>query len=241
MQHVLIQFLQRNSHDGYLFYHAPRYNLLLEKAQAYYQPGGRILDIGRSPFCEILSQFLGQKVDSMGLQDDEETTYGRHFHYNLNRCIDVSDWRLDIGDYQLVLMAEVIEHIGISPRYVLEYLKKLMIPQATLILQTPNAVSLRHRVKMLIGRNPYELLGENPKEPGHIREYTRAELERYCGEAGFQLVEFCYASYFDHRYRGHLFGRRKPEPTYQVLNLIEKFSPGSLKPGMTMVLQKVME
>ena len=44
------------------------------------------------------------------------------------------------------------------------------------MVSTPNALWLKHRIKLLMGRHPYELIREDKGNPGHFREYTAGEL-----------------------------------------------------------------
>ena len=78
--------------------------------------------------------------------------------------------------YDLVVFAEVIEHLHTSPVHTLAFVRGLLADAGVLILQTPNAASLPKRLKLLAGRNPYELIRADGGNPGHFREYTLAEL-----------------------------------------------------------------
>jgi 2-polyprenyl-3-methyl-5-hydroxy-6-metoxy-1,4-benzoquinol methylase len=98
--------------------------------------------------------------------------------------------------YDLVVMAEVIEHLPVSPSHVFSFLASLLRPGGYLLLQTPNACSLSKRLKMLIGRNPFELIRDDLHNPGHFREYTMRELAGYAGAAGFNVRRVTTANYF---------------------------------------------
>jgi hypothetical protein len=56
---------------------------------------------------------------------------------------------------QQIVFAEVIEHLFTAPELVLAYLHELLVPRGQLLLQTPNAASLRKRLKLALGRNPF--------------------------------------------------------------------------------------
>ncbi|MDP9149663.1 MAG: hypothetical protein M3O36_06955 [Myxococcota bacterium] len=45
------------------------------------------------------------------------------------------------------MFAEVLEHLHTAPELVLAFLRRLLLPQGLLILQTPNAASLSKRIK----------------------------------------------------------------------------------------------
>ena len=84
-----------------------------------------------------------------------------------------------------MVFAEVIEHLHTSPLHSLNFVRGLVAESGVVILQTPNAVSLPKRLKVLGGRNPYEQIRADPSNPGHFREYTLRELEGYARETGF--------------------------------------------------------
>ena len=72
-------------------------------------------------------------------------------------------------------------------------LKELLSSDGSIFIQTPNAVTLRARLKLLAGRNPYELIRVDRVNPGHFREYTMKELITYAEQTGFKVdsAEFC--------------------------------------------------
>jgi len=80
----------------------------------------------------------------------------------------------------------VIEHLNTPPRRVLEFLAAQLAPGGWLVLTTPNAVWLKNRLRLLMGRNPFELLRDD--RSGHVREYTLAELAAAAGEAGLEVA-----------------------------------------------------
>ena len=63
----------------------------------------------------------------------------------------------DLSGYELIIMAEVIEHLYTSPSLVPGLLQSLLRPGGLLIVQTPNALAIGRRFKMLLGRHPFEL------------------------------------------------------------------------------------
>src|SRR5438105_3728935 len=81
----------------------------------------------------------------------------------------------DLSGYDIVVCAEVIEHLPISPMHVLRLLEAALRPGGWLVLQTPNAARIGNRVRLLAGCNPFEPLREDSVSPGHFREYTVAE------------------------------------------------------------------
>ncbi|MDO8614724.1 MAG: class I SAM-dependent methyltransferase [Dehalococcoidia bacterium] len=188
----------------------------------------RILDVGAAYQTELIRQWPGVVVDTVGFADDRFSTRQgeRHFEFDLNDA-QYPDRRITMEPHELVVMAEVIEHLYTSPKLVLSCIASWLQPGGYLIVQTPNAVSLRRRIKMLLGRHPYEMIRETRMNPGHFREYTTAELKRAAAAAGFQVVECTVHNYFGHE---GLLGR-----TY---NGVSRVLPPFLKDGITICLRK---
>ncbi len=232
-----IQRLREIHHrDGYLAYHAPRYLTLLELIEAYRRPGLKVLDIGRSHLTELLAASLGTRVDSLGFQPEGDTDTGRHYHFDLNQAQHPQQWRTNVPAYDVIVLAEVIEHLHTAPSLVLGFIRSLLRPGGILILQTPNAAALHKRVKLVLGRNPYEQIREDVSDPGHFREYTRRELTTLAQQAGFRLERVLAGSYFDYRYGRHGHDRLEKRPYLAIANAIARMLPPALKPGITLVL-----
>jgi 2-polyprenyl-3-methyl-5-hydroxy-6-metoxy-1,4-benzoquinol methylase len=181
-----------------------------------------------------IAEAFAVKVDTLGFQPDQETNLGRHWHFDLNDSQQVATWRTDIGSYDVIVMAEVIEHLHTSPALVLKFLNSICSPSASLIIQTPNAVALHKRLEMLVGRHPYTPINENTHDPSHFREYTKAELYHYLENEGFNVTKCISGQYFDYRYSS----RDRMKSHLGAVNLAYRFLPQYLKPGLTLVATK---
>ena|SRR5687768_10642632 len=223
--------------NGYLAYHAPRYALLLRILDAYIRPQFRVLDIGRSHLTQLIAGRYGVQVDSLGFDPDGTFATGRHYQFDLNESQSPDNWRTDVSDYDTVVMAEVIEHLHTSPTRVLACVRRMVKDGGILILQTPNAVALHKRLKMIVGRNPYELIREDITDPGHFREYTRRELVEYASSAGFTVEQTVMGSYFDYRYIRHSHTTLTKRSYLNVVNYAYKCLPAGVQPGITLVLR----
>jgi SAM-dependent methyltransferase len=244
MKEIIIKdYIKRFPNNEYLRYHAPRYSTLLNLIKEGYHEGERILDIGPSTFTEIVSDSLKTPIDTLGFTPDSETALGRHYQFNLNDCQNIKLWRRDIESYDLIIFAEVIEHLYTSPNFVLSFINSITSPGGRVILQTPNAVALHKRLKILIGQNPYEKIREDNQDPGHFREYTKQEIIEYSKNTGFRVKNFLYGNYFDYRYRclpDSTHGMAY-DPKLKLVNYLYYLCPGSYKPGLTFVLTKESE
>lgn len=233
--------VRRYPGDVRIAYHAPRYAFLLRLLADYVEgPDLRVLDIGRSVLTHLIAERFQVAVDSLGFEPDGPTSTGRHYQFDLNRSQDESGWRRDLPTYDVVVLAEVIEHLYTAPSRVLAFLRSLIKPKGVLIIQTPNAAVLGKRVKLLLGHNPYELIREDLSNPGHFREYTEAELRSYLAAAGFAVEACHFRGYFDLRYHCQLKPGEAPASGVQwrVRNLIYRVVPRRLRPGLTLVARR---
>ena len=229
----------RAGDEGYSAYHAPRYAFLLDLLRRHGTgPGSTLLDIGPSRLTALIREQLGIAADSLGFGEDGASLGGgRHFGFDLNQTQWPEGWRRDLPRYDFVVMAEVLEHLHTAPELVLAFIKTLLADQGLLILQTPNAASLPKRIKLLLGRNPFERIRTDPRNPGHFREYTRKELRTLAADLGFRVEECAMSFYFDarfaHRASGEAAGRRRLIGSSK--NLVYRFLPSPLREGITMV------
>lgn len=237
MNKYLRQAIEENKQDGYLKYHTPRYDMLLDLLHNYYTGDKNILDIGRSPFTEIASRSLGTQIDTLGFEADKKTETGFNYQFDLNNSQNSENWRSDIPQYDIIVFSEVIEHLYTSPELVLKFLKSLLKAGGIIIMQTPNAVALHKRIKMMFGKNPYHLISKNTSNPAHFREYTADELAEYCHQAGFNIEKMSIENYFDYRYRNHADGHTTKTEFYRLLNILYNILPSSLRTGLCFVIR----
>ena len=140
---------------------------------------------------------------------------------DLNQAQEPGEW-IPGSPHQLIILAEVIEHLYTAPSLVLAFLKTFLAPGGILLIQTPNAASLDKRLALLRGRNPYEPIRESRQHPGHFREYTGPELAAYCAEAGLTVEEIILRDFYPVR------------PRYALLH---RWFPG-LRQGLTLLARR---
>lgn len=189
---------------AYVGYHAERYARLLsliDELAASIQPRDRlrILDVGPNIQTELIrGAHPDAVVDTLGFahpaipaRDDD-----RHIELDLNelaiaeRCPDLA------AVYDLVILAEVIEHLHTAPASVLSCIAGWLRPRGHVLIQTPNGAALHKRVRLLLGRSPVEPPRDTPQNPGHFHEYTLAELRDQVAAAGLVIERLEMANHF---------------------------------------------
>ncbi|MFL6519278.1 MAG: class I SAM-dependent methyltransferase [Chthoniobacterales bacterium] len=229
----------RGSDRGYAAFHAKRFAYLLDELeQIAIDSRTRVLDIGPSRLTELIRAKFDIQVDSLGFDEDSNSAGGNHYQFDLNNAQNEKTWRRGLPEYDVVVMAEVIEHLHTAPELVLAFVRTLIAPDGWLIIQTPNAAALPKRIKLLLGQNPYEMIRTQTSNPGHFREYTLPELRRIVSEAGFNVVRTDVRWYFDGRFAHH-----GEKPRYQPIvgrmkNLFYRMLPGTWQYGITLLAQR---
>jgi hypothetical protein len=212
----------------YLHFHASRYAFLLAKVETLDR--GRILDIGPS-FQTVLMRevYPDSVIDTLGFDDSRfpRRECDRHQEYDLNDSVDRGTWPRVEKPYDLVVMAEVLEHVYTAAKPVLSCVASLIRPGGALIIQTPNAVNLGRRISTARGQNPFGMIREQKQNPGHFCEFTVGELRSAAESAQLTVESATLTNYFGAR------GFRKS--VYEVLC---SALPGDLRDGITLVARK---
>lgn len=219
------------SGEHYLKFHIRRFQALLEdvaEVLANCGPAPRILDVGLAyqTIC-MLKCFPQATVRTAGFYDcrfNHWLTVDNHTQVDLNDTKFPEKVQPGVPEYDVVVLAEVIEHLYVPAKPVLEHLKQWLKPGGTLILQTPNPVSLGKRVAAMRGVNPFEMIREDPTNPGHYCEFRVQDIRAAVESAGFTVTTVRTRNYF---------GRKSP--LYDALCAI---LPGSLHDGITVMARK---
>jgi len=95
------------------------------------------------------------------------------------------------ASFDVVTIFDVIEHLHESPRTLLNAAGAQLKTGGVLAVVMPNAVNLRKRLSVLLGRTNYPAVDQFYLSPrgwrGHVREYTLAETAHLCEAAGFRV------------------------------------------------------
>ena len=92
-----------------------------------------------------------------------------HFEWDLNAALDLESLQ---GSFDCIIFLETLEHLNRWPEQTFEDIHKLIKPNGTLLISTPNLVRLSNRLRMLIGRPPNNPFKYTASGEYHVREYT---------------------------------------------------------------------
>jgi 2-polyprenyl-3-methyl-5-hydroxy-6-metoxy-1,4-benzoquinol methylase len=140
--------------------------------------GKRVLDFG----CGIgtMSRLLlatgAQRVDAIETDPGARAAVQRELGIQVAPNIDELRRQTPPPTYDLVTMIEVVEHVR-SPVETLSAIRSLVKPGGALIVETPDAESLKAR----LARSNWE----NYRNPTHLFYFTLASLQRALHLAGF--------------------------------------------------------
>jgi SAM-dependent methyltransferase len=106
----------------------------------------------------------------------------------------------DYQPYDLIILAEVLEHLVVNPVDLLRALLALLRADGLLYLTTPNVFRAENRDRWLRLENPQQVFppaDENWDRHHHHREYGAVELLRFIAAAGGHVVAFYYSACWD--------------------------------------------
>ncbi len=194
---------------AYLAVHSHRYETLLAGARECVadlpaRDGSlRLLDVGPALQTVLLRRvFPDAVVDTLGFENELAPPRDgeRHFPLDLNHLDDVGPAR-EVPPHDVVVVAEVIEHLATPPRTVFEAIASWVAPGGWALLQTPNALALHKRVRALVGRSPLGDAGDvraGTHSAAHFREFTADELVELAEATGLEVARLTVSNHFHH-------------------------------------------
>jgi len=94
------------------------------------------------------------------------------------------------GYFDCVLACEIFEHLLHDPMHLLFETRRILAPDGTLLITTPNVASATAVARVLeMSGNPQLYSKYAAADVGHVREYTPAELTEALHAAGFEIVD----------------------------------------------------
>jgi len=148
----------------------------------------RVLDVGISPYFLALIIKKIFKYDIIGIQSPREEWPEEKNDKPIKKdeiIKDIPEYYCNVerekfpfGDkiFDIVICTEGIEHLIQDPLFMLKEIRRVMKKGGTMILSTPNAISLYNRIKLLSGHNVFDWYSPYGPSGRHNRQFTVSEL-----------------------------------------------------------------
>jgi SAM-dependent methyltransferase len=165
---------------------------------------GKCLELGANPYFTTLllqeftrlelslANYFGSNRENLVIQevDYKDFKSGNHLSIQLESShfnIEEEPFPFNDEEFEVVLFCEIIEHLLMNPVAVLKEIKRVLKPNATLILTTPNVSRLENVAKMMAGANIYDPYSGYGPYGRHNREYNKHELYLLLNYLGFTV------------------------------------------------------
>ena len=171
--------------------------------QKYLKEGDSVLDFA-SGACDktAVLQLLGYQCSTFDDLNDEwhlkDDNRGKILQFAESMGIDfnlASEGYLpfDEGSFDMVMAHDVLEHLHDSPRDFLNDLVALVKPGGYLFITVPNAVNIKKRINVLMGKTNLPNYSEFYWYPGpwrgHVREYVKNDLRLMSEFLNLETIE----------------------------------------------------
>ena len=150
--------------------------------------GSHVLDIGCSTgnFGKELIKKKKCTVVGVDIFEEDLKVAKKHLTNVYRRNIEV-DSIADLGTFDVILMADVIEHL-IDPISALKKLKNQLKKDGLFVFSVPNMANIGVRLELLAGRFTYTSYGL--LDQTHLHYYDRIQLETVLKNAGFSVETY---------------------------------------------------
>ena len=177
----------------YLRFGRGRFERMLADLEAIAKPSMRVGNVGQSLFDLIAHERLRVTSYQCIVPNPEFSPRSPVYSALPRVYFDVT---ADRGPpevtFDLVVFAEVLEHLLADDGVVMRRVRQLVTPGGLLWMSVPNALRFSNRFGVPVGRNPFppkqKILGGTFGGYGHIREYSLPELRHLLVDAGFQIL-----------------------------------------------------
>jgi 2-polyprenyl-3-methyl-5-hydroxy-6-metoxy-1,4-benzoquinol methylase len=149
----------------------------------------KVLDVGGGQFAILAAKLFGDE-GTIGDVGDAHRAPADAAGVGFTVCNLLEDDPPGFnGAFDVIVLAEVIEHLPMPPYVILRKVRGWLKPGGMLLLTTPNLFRPRNLVRMLLGRDPFDtfMLPSEGVSLGHQTEYSARHLGWHIREAGFTL------------------------------------------------------
>ena len=161
-----------------------RVHLLLEMVASEADETSVILDIGCREGLITNAIYNATKAEVHGIDFVEQfvSEATLDFPHVYFQVMNAESLRIEDKSIDIVAAGEIIEHL-IEPHSFLKEVWRVLKPNGTFVLSTPNHASLRRRVKLMFGMN-------TDYDSVHFHTYNYTQLHEILEKNGFEIMEF---------------------------------------------------
>ena len=195
-------------HNSYVSNHKSRIALDLDIVKEQVAQNAKILEFGSIPllFTTALSK-SNYNVTGCDIAPERYASTINKTGINVVKC-NIETEKLPFQDnaFDAVVFNELFEHLRINPIFTLSEVFRIMKPNASLTLSSPNLRSLRGIINFLIRNRAHSCSGDIYAEyqkleklghMGHVREYTTKEVVEFLENIGFNVTKIIYRGGYD--------------------------------------------
>ncbi len=209
--------------EGETYYEIEReryWRSLLHFAPHKLGPQRRVLEVGGGQLAIFAQKMLGCTSRVGDVSDGFRASVDKAgVPFDVCNLIedDPAQWH---GQFDAVVLLEVIEHMPVPPYIILSKIRSWLAPGGLVFMTTPNLFRLRNMFRMIMGKDftDHFMMPRPGQGLGHQHEYSAAHMEWQMGEAGFEDIQI------EHAQMGQLGHSAKARLARRVL------SPLTLRP-----------
>ena len=190
--------------------HKDRFHEIYGLVRTLCQPGDRVLEVSTSPATPELAAATGVHLVTVDHPSLHAAYHGkpnpvansaRHVSVDLNYQ-ELREALDDVGEglFKLVLYAEIIERLLISPYDQVRMLAATLEPGGYLFISTPNFFSHERHRRMRAGRHPLDMIpqGHTFTDGRHpVREFTMDDLVALATAQGLEIHSVSWSACWD--------------------------------------------
>lgn len=193
----------RKWHNTYVVNHKARVAFDFNLVRKNVLPNSRILEVGSIPLLLTAafarSQFAVTGVD---IAPGRYRSSIERLGVPILQCdIENSELPIESNSYDAVIFFELFEHLRINLIFTMQEVYRVLKPDGSLFLSSPNLRSFEGLKNFLFHNHSYSCCGDIYAEyekletlghMGHVREYTSTEVIEFLKKIGFTIIQLIY-------------------------------------------------